>query len=120
MALGIGQVQRPPCRFHTALRRQHVWTCVERRLPEFLKRYGNGGRLATQLADDFKRYICCWQRGTHEHEDVPHGLLQQQAGRDQIALKLHLADLEFDQVPLRRIASGHACFDQTLRLLGER
>src|SRR5262249_7233989 len=46
-------------------------------------------------------------------------LLIRQAGRRQVALKLHFARLEFDQVPLRGIAGVHTSFDQALSVIGQ-
>ena len=40
-------------------------------------------------------------------------------GRHQVALKLHFARLEFDQVPLRSISRAHASFNQALSGSGQ-
>ena len=40
-------------------------------------------------------------------------------GRRQVALKLHFARLEFDQIPLRSIARAHASVNQALSVIGQ-
>ena len=133
MALRPRQLQITLRCFDSALGRQHIWTCLNRRLAERLHGEGQRPGLAVSnspstsigasaqspswpVPDWGKKGWHPFPRSTHRGRPVDTPGARWPDPR----LKLHFIGLKFNQIPFRSIARAHTGFNQAFRVVGQR